>query len=397
MFWGYLLNVICATILFYFNKTGEIFIHMSIYVLLLSLINLLLSGLLKIFLRKIEFESIFEFCSICVMIIVIPLGSTLLAKESDLPQDFWFNDYFDSKINSPNVSNNEKSWLYLKRDFWWLIGPLYLMALFFFIKFLYKFLFSLKKIRSIFLYKNTRLSLFSLKEFFLTMNLNILQVKNVHKRVIQFISILLVFVIFKRNYFRLPILIYAHIFIFCVLWILYYCFEKFGRSILDFLIKYERQILFIIIINFVHSLYNYFYESTRFVELYIFAIFPLIIYIIIFLFNQKTNLNSSLLSFVKKLDPRVNFYIQQNIYLSYLIGFNLFYGSLKHHYTLYSILLIWIVLFLYIKLLFKNNGQINQNVSLYFDQIYLDQSKKSIVKILSIIAIMSFILIYFNL
>jgi len=256
---------------------------------------------------------------------------------------------------------------------------------------------SINFLKKIFFNRENRINLLSLKDFFYSIDSNILQVENVHKRLIQLVSILLIYVAFKRNYFQYPILIYSHIFIFCIIWIIYYLIKFIDNILLLYIVKYERQILFVIIINFVHSLYSHFYGNTSLVYLYIFTVLPFILYSIIFLFNQKTDLNLPLLNYVKMLNPRVNFYIQQNIYISYFIGFNLFYGSLSYSYTIYSIVFIWFVLFLYIKLLYNSNEITKQNNFISTDYIDLNQRKKSIIKLLLIFAIISFILIYFNL
>jgi hypothetical protein len=125
---------------------------MTILTLCLFLINLFVSGILKIFLRKIKFESILYFCSLSIMIIIAIRSSFLfldrlkeIGEIRTLSEEIWWYGYFDYKLKSPFLSDNEIEWLCLQRDFWWLLGPLYLIALFFLIKFLHKFLFSLKK------------------------------------------------------------------------------------------------------------------------------------------------------------------------------------------------------------------------------------------------------------
>ena len=398
MIWGYLVNVFCATILFSFNKRGDIFEYMTAYALLLSLINLFLSGLLKIFLRKIEFESIFYFCSVCIMIIAILLGFLYLREDPDLPQDFWFNDYFNTKLRSPYLSDNGRTWLYTKKEFWWLLGPLYLISLFLLIKLLSPLLLYFnKKIKYIFFSKTSRISVASLKDFFLTIDSNNLAIKNIHKRLIQFNSILFVYVIFKRDYLiNEPSGVFFLISVFCVMWIIYYFLARPGDIILNFIIKRERFILFFSIINLIHNTYKYFDGTADFFDLYVIALLPVILYIIIFLFNQKTSLEYPLQEKIAKLNVKSNFYIQQNIYLNYLLGFSLYYGQHKPSYILYLILFSWIALFLYLKLILPSKKTDERLVPIS-DKSDLSIRKWNIIILLFLTLIISVFLFFYYL
>jgi len=235
-------------------------------------------------------------------------------------------------------------WKIFKNEFWWIYYPLLFLA--FFLVY--------KLSRFSFRWIKQNLSIAKLKEFFITINANELKVLNVHKRMCQFLTVLCIYVLIKRNHFQQPLFLIVYAIIISSTWFLYYFIKTFSAKILHILIRYEKIVLYSIIMNFIHQNYSYFYGDGSYNGLLYLGYFPAIVYIIIYIFNLKTSINFPFLSQLKKINPVTNFYIQQNIYLTFLLSISYLTGKFELNYILYVVVFIWVGSLLYSKLFDKS-------------------------------------------
>lgn len=235
-------------------------------------------------------------------------------------------------------------WKIFKNEFWWIYYPLLLLA--FFLVY--------KLSRFSFRWIKQNLSIAKLKEFFITINANELKVLNVHKRMCQFLTVLCIYVLIKRNHFQQPLFLIVYAIIISFTWFLYYFIKTFSAKILHILIRYEKIVLYSIIMNFIHQNYSYFYGDGSHNGLLYLGYFPAIVYIIIYIFNLKTSINFPFLNQLKKINPVTNFYIQQNIYLTFLLSISYLTGKFELNYILYVVVFIWVGSLLYSKLFDKS-------------------------------------------
>jgi hypothetical protein len=223
-----------------------------------------------------------------------------------------------------------------RHHFWWIYYP----VLFFIIYQIFKIL------NKIVRHQKNNISLSNLKTIFITINIKELKVGNVHKRLCQFLSLLFITIIIKKNHFEHPSYLFIYLFLIIVTWCVYFIFNRFSNLILSFLIKSEKTILFLILMNLIHQIYSYFFfEGTDF-SLCFYGFLPFAIYFIIFVLNHKTTFIFPWNILLRKINHSTNFYIQQNIYITFLLLFSYFFGDFTFSYICYIIVIFWMGLLL---------------------------------------------------